>query len=233
MPDNRPDRPPSYDDVTIPSRSTAARQRANPPTPSEHSAPTIPNARQSAGGEGNPVYRDAPWLIQRFLNEKFDLDAELAQRFGPMPLLSVAKFRTFNERPRRDIATLTTQDDSARLLIEVDVASKDVQLVYGFGGMLGMRFRPERLTNKDRLLWLETLRRQTGETALLWSQAQWRSDYVIGAAHTYHTHLYSFSHQRQLEAGVRLRSDTAIELLTWLDRLWKSDLENSSPHRPW
>ena len=170
-------------------------------------------------GARDVLQREAPPLLQRYGEGEIALGHELALRFPAAPLLSLFSSRTIHERSRLETATLTAQDGSALLRVQVE-GVRGVQFVFQAFGMLGLAFSPARLSDADRRHWLTNLR-QSGDVAFLWGSQRWDSDYLIGVAERYAVHLYAFS-PHHTEAGVRLTPDTAAQLLDWLEGIWLS-----------
>ena len=63
-----------------------------------------------------------PWTLQQFFDGEVDLDVELSKRFPALPVMSEIRFRNLGTRSGRRVATLTTQDNSATLIIEADTS---------------------------------------------------------------------------------------------------------------
>lgn len=171
-------------------------------------------------GGAVPSDATAPWILQQFLAGEIDLDAELAQRFRTMPLMPSIRFRTVGGAGGLYVATLTTQDDAAHLIVEAEAATGAVQFTFVYGSMLSLRFRLDRLTPGDRAQWLEWMRREQGGLAFLWSQQRWEQHYVICNVTRYYTSLYAFS-PRGFEAAARLTPVVMTRLLDWLEALWQ------------
>lgn len=208
--------PPNPDDFTLrdftqPSRTTVAR-RPNTGT-SGSPAPLQPNA--TANGAKNP-----PLLLQHFFDGAVDLDKELTVRFPNMPLISVFRARSIIGKTRSGIASLTTQDASASLLVEVETASRETFFTFTLGGMIGFRFVIAQLSEMDRSHWLEPMRRDVGEIAFLWNQSRWENDYLICSAHRHYTNLFAFS-THHMEAAARLTSEMNRKLVEWIDSMWR------------
>ncbi|RMG84491.1 MAG: hypothetical protein D6712_11200 [Chloroflexi bacterium] len=161
-----------------------------------------------------------PWTLQQFFNGEIDLDAELSKRFPTLPVMSDIRFRTLGQRTGRNVATLSTQDQSASLIIDADTPSKVIQLSFSFASMLSLRFTMDNLSDMDRERWLELMHRQQGGLAFLWGQERWERDYLICISRRYYTNIYAFS-PRYYEAAARLTPGVTRKLLKWLRELWK------------
>jgi hypothetical protein len=174
-----------------------------------------------------------PWLVQNYQDADIDLDEELTLRFPTMPLMSIIRTRDLGKKHPRAVATMTTQDGSASLLVEVDVVTNEIQLSFGLGSMLSLRFAPEGLSNKDRSEWLKHLKLEDKKPGFLWSQVRWETDYLVSIAHKYYTNIYAFS-PLHVEAAVRLTPDVKQKLMKWLDDLWAVDKTmQSKPSTSW
>lgn len=168
-----------------------------------------------------PSNDEAPWTLQQFFNGDIDLDAELAKRFPTMPMMSMVKFRTLGSTSGRRVATLSSQDGSASLTFDGDMATKVVQMSFTLGSMLTLRFTMNDLSDLDRARWLELMRREEGGLAFLWGQARWANDYVICIARKYFTNFYAFS-PHNFEAAVRFTPSVVGQVLDWLEEVWTS-----------
>jgi hypothetical protein len=189
--------------------------------------------RQENALTGSP--NEAPWTLQQFFNGEIDLDVELSKRFPTMPMLSIIKFRTLGTNSSRRVATLSTQDGAASLIVGADVATKVVQMSFTLGSMLTLRFGISDLSDMDRNRWVELMRRDQGGLAFLWGPTRWADDYMICIARKYFTNLYCFS-PHNFEAGVRLTPAVTKQLLDWLEELWKAQFksdEDSPPLLTW
>ncbi len=180
---------------------------------------TIPSASAMVAKEIRSPLGNVPWTLQQFFKGQIDLDAELVQRFPTMPLMSVIKFRELGSSSERGVATLTTQDGSAILVVDVNAGSNEIHLSFTYGSMLTLRFRLDDLSDMDRARWLELMRRKQGGLAFLWGQARWNNDYAICVLRKYYTSLLAFSPQN-FEAAVRISPDANKKLLDWLERFW-------------
>lgn len=211
MSSDNQDEPTNHDDLTI--SSTAKRVPKTKPVEVPSDSQQIQTSRLPAS---------TPWLLRRFYEEQIDLAAELASRFSTVPLMSVVRFRPLDVATGRGMATLSTADGVASVLIESDPASRFVHLGFSYGSMLTLRFQLDNLSGMDRSHWLEQMRRQQDSVAFLWGQARWEHDYIICATRHQFVNLYAFSHSG-FEGAVRLTPDAKILLLGWLEATWKSD----------
>lgn len=162
---------------------------------------------------------EAPWTLQQFFNGEIDLDVELASRFKSMPVMSTIRFRGLGSRTGRAVATLSTQDGAAQVIVDADQSTRVVQMSFTFGSMLTLRFVMNELNDTDRTRWLELMRRQEGGLAFLWGPSRWESDYLICISRKYFTNLYAFS-PHNFEAAIRMTPDVADQLLDWLEGFW-------------
>jgi hypothetical protein len=160
-----------------------------------------------------------PWTLQHHFDGEIDLIKELAGRFPQVPLMSLINLREVGVKNRREVATISTQDGAASMIVEVDAISRAVQFTFVLNSMLALRFCPGKLSALDRAQWLEPMRREAGEPAFMWDQGRWQSDFMIGAAHKNFTQLFAFS-PNHVEAAARLTPDVAHRLLDWLQSAW-------------
>jgi hypothetical protein len=211
MTNNTPEEPKNQDEMTLAGRRKAKTRPIQAPSLSD-----------SQPIQASRLPADAPWLLRRFYEEQIDLAAELATRFSSLPLMSVARFRALDAASERGIATLSTADGVASVLIESDPASRFVHMAFTYGSMLTLRFFLDNLSSMDRAHWLEQMRRQQDSVTFLWGQARWEQDYIICAVRHTFVNLYAFSHNGY-EAAVRLTPDIKNQVLDWLESTWKSD----------
>ncbi|MEP7294120.1 MAG: hypothetical protein ABI835_20195 [Chloroflexota bacterium] len=169
--------------------------------------------------ERAPAPQIVPWALQHYFDGEIDLIKELAGRFPQVPVMSLIHTRQVGTKTRRGVATLSTQDGAASVVVEIDAPSQAMQFTFVHSSMLSLRFLLGRLSAADRAQWLEPMRRETGEAAFLWDQSRWSSDYVISAAQRNFTNLYAFSPQ-QIEASARLTPEVTRKLLDWLEFYW-------------
>lgn len=225
--ENKPSLPPaeseagrtssSSSDVTIPERppSTAIRRAIDVITRGAALESVLPESERHKLRS-----TDTPWALEQFFNGEIDLDAELAQRFPNMPLMSVISFRSMGNKNQRGVATISAQDGAAQMVIDVDSTSKITQASFTFGSMLTLRFRLDGLSDVDRTRWLELMRREQGGLAFLWGAARWEQDYVICVVRRYFSNFYAFS-PRGYEAAIRMTPDVTKQLMGWLAGFWK------------
>jgi|GEM_PF-911254 len=179
-------------------------------------------ALQPAESTAVVVSQDPPWTLQQFFNGEIDLDVELSKRFPTMPMMALISFRTLGTTTGRRVATLTTQDGAAALILDADLRTKEIQLSFTLGSMLTLRFTLDTLSEMDRTRWLDLMRREQGGLAFLWGQNRWESDYLICISRKHHTNFFAFSPNR-FEAGIRLTSTATRQLLDWLNEVWSAD----------
>ncbi len=160
-----------------------------------------------------------PWALQHYFDGEIDLVKELASRYPQVPMMSLFHTRQVGTRTRRGVATLATQDGAGSVIVEIDTPSQALQFTFVQNSMMALRFTLGALTDMDCAQWLEPMRGESGETAFLWDQTRWGSDYLIGAAHKNFTHLFAFSPQH-LEAAARLTPEVTRKLLDWLEFYW-------------
>lgn len=163
-----------------------------------------------------------PWTLQQFFEGEIDLDVELSKRYPSLPMMSRLKFRTVGARSRRRVATLTTQDEAAQLVIDADVETKVIQLAFTMGSMLTLRFTIQGLSDIDRTRWLDLMRRDEGGLAFLWGPARWEKDYAICITRQYQTSIFAFS-PNQFDAGIRMTASATESVIDWLTTLWDDD----------
>ncbi|MEM6282398.1 MAG: hypothetical protein AAF787_09425, partial [Chloroflexota bacterium] len=168
---------------------------------------------------------------QPFFKEQIDLNQELVQRFPTMPLMSVIRFRDIYEDHERGVATLTTQDGTAGLIVDVSKVEYDIQFSFTYGSMLSLRFHLTELSSLDRRTWLDNLQTRTEDIAFLWGQSRWTKDYIICVPHRFYLSLLAFS-PNNFEAAVRVTPQARDKLLSWLRKFWdyaeKPEVKDSS-----
>lgn len=167
---------------------------------------------------------ETPWTLQQFFDGEIDLDKELSKRFPTIPPMTTIKFRTLGSRSGRKVATLSTQDGNASVIIDADVDTKIIQMSFSYGSMLTLRFSLNNLNDSDRSRWLELMRREQGGLAFLWGPARWNEDYLICIARKYSTNIYAFS-PRNFESAIRMTASVTTELLNWLEEVWTAEPE--------
>ncbi|MBC8100578.1 MAG: hypothetical protein H7Y11_14140, partial [Armatimonadetes bacterium] len=171
---------------------------------------------------------NTPWTLQQFFNGDIDLEQELAQRFQNMPVMSIVHFRSMGTKSKRGVATLTAQDGAAQVIIDVDAATKMVQVAFTFGSMLTLRFKLDQLGDVDRARWLELMQRKEGGMSFLWGPSRWEHDYMICVVRRYSTNLYAFS-PNNFEAAIRMTPDVMRSVLKWLAEYWKPAPPKDAP----
>ncbi len=173
----------------------------------------------------------APWVLEQFFSGEVDLDQELGKRLPHMPMLTTIQFRPLGTLPTRRVATLNTQDNSASMIVDVDLVSKAVCFSFTFGSMLTLRFLLDALSDADRTRWLELMRREEGGLAFLWNSSRWARDYAICISRKNHTNFYAFS-PNQFEAGARIMPHIMKQLLDWLEEAWRSAADTTTEEPP-
>jgi hypothetical protein len=223
-------------DETIPSRSkldVVARTQPTRPKEMELKKPEVLESKPVVRSDQNAqssdiVSSNPPWTLQQFFNGEIDLDAELVKRFSSMPLMSTIHFRSLGTRTGRGVATLTTVDGAASVILDADAATHVVQMSFTFASMLTLRFTLDSLSDVDRKRWLELMRREQGGLAFLWGPTRWENDYVICLSRKYFTNLYAFS-PNNFEAAIRMTPEVTKKLLAWLEDFWKKPLPEEAP----
>lgn len=163
---------------------------------------------------------EIPWALEMFFNGDIDLDVELSARFASMPLMSTVKFRTMGDKKQHAVATLSTQDGSAQVMLDINNIDKAMQMSFTVGAMLTLRFVFSELTDEDRQRWLELMRRQQGGLSFLWGAERWERDYIISVVRRYYTNLYAFSNSN-FQAAIRMTPEVTDKLLKWMEKHWK------------
>ncbi len=189
------------------------------PTPSDDFAVPARERRSEPAEPSAALPPVVPWMLEHYFDGEIDLIKELTAQFPQIPVMSLFSTRESGTRVRRAVATISTQDGAASIVVEVDLASSGVQFTFSLSSMLALRFIPGRLTDMDRAQWLEPMRRESGEVAFLWDHTRWQNDYLIGAAHRNFTNLFAFS-PHHIEAAVRLTPEVGRKLLDWLESYW-------------
>lgn len=185
--------------------------------------PTVnPNVAMTHAGD------EPPWTLQQFFNGEVDLELELGKRFPKMPMMARIKFREVGTHSKIHSATLSTQDGSAGLTVDVDPKNKYMQMSFTIESMITLRFMLVSLSSMDRERWLDLMQREQGGLAFLWGPDRWQSDYIICLGRKYFTNMYAFS-PNNFEAGVRMTPTVSQELLDWLDRTWQLEAPDENP----
>lgn len=171
---------------------------------------------------------NVPWTLEQFFKGKIDLDKELVARFPNMPLMTAVTFRDLGANTQRGVATLTSSDGAAMLVVDANAASKIVQFSYTYGSMVTLRFKLDNLSDMDRARWLDLIRRKQSGLTFLWGQSRWEQDYIICVSRKYYTSLLAFS-KMGFESAVRIKPEVTKALIDWLEKFWKSDHKNEEP----
>lgn len=180
--------------------------------------------------EINIALKKVPLTLQPFFRENVDLNKELVRRFPNMPLMSVIRFRDLYGNGERKVATLTSQDGAASLIVDVSVETA-VHFSFMLGSMLALRFNLDELSDLDRRAWLANMETRVEDIVFLWGQSRWAKDYVICVPHPYYVSLLAFS-PNNFEAAVRLTPTVSQELFKWLHEYWypnKPKKDDSEP----
>src|SRR5690606_15769189 len=80
-----------------------------------------------------------PWALQHYYDGEIDLVRELSQRFPQVPVMSLINLRQVGHGMPRGVATLSTQDGAASVVIEVDQQSQATQFSFVLSSMLALR----------------------------------------------------------------------------------------------
>lgn len=163
--------------------------------------------------------QQVPLTLQPFFKEHANLNKELVQRFPNMPLMSIIRKRDLYGDGERGVATLSSQDGSASLIVDVSGRSSEIQFSFNYGSMLSLRFKLNELSDLDRHSWLENMETRTSDIVFLWGQSRWAKDYVICVPHPYYISMLAFS-PNNFEAAVRITPSVSEELFTWLKVFW-------------
>lgn len=189
------------------------------PTPSDDFAAPARDRRPERSQPSAALPPVVPWMLEHYFDGEIDLIKELVGQFPQIPVMSLFSTREAGTRIRRGVATISTQDGAASMVVEVDIPSSGVQFTFSLNSMLALRFIPGKLTEMDRAQWLEPMRREAGEVAFLWDHTRWQNDYLVGASHKTFTNLFAFS-PNHVEAAVRLTPEVGRKLLDWLESYW-------------
>lgn len=188
----------------------------------DHSALTIPNKSDMMASEMKAPLGNVPWTLEQFFKGKIDLDKELVMRFPNMPLMSIINFRSLGSNTHRGVATLSTADGGATLVVDATATGdRTVQFSFTYGSMLTLRFKLDTLSELDRSRWLDLMRRKQSGLTFLWGQARWENDYVICVSRKHYTSLLAFS-KNQFESAVRLTPAATKKLVDWIEGYWKA-----------
>lgn len=178
--------------------------------------------------EVESAMKQVPLTLQPFFREQIDLNEELVSRFPNMPLMSVIRFRDLYGNGERGVATLSSQDGSASLIVDISKKNAEMQFAFTYGSMLSMRFQMNELSELDRQAWLQNMETRVNEIVFLWGQSRWAKDYVICVPHPYYVSLLAFS-PNNFEAAVRIAPATVSSLLAWLQRFWYGKVKPKEP----
>lgn len=217
------DQPESSRDAGLPEQKIVPADEGDKRRQSTLSAAVLPESDQ-------PLAQSPPWTLQQFFNGEIDLDVELVKRFPMMPVMSRIKFRTLGTQTGRGVATLSSQDNAASIIIDADANSRVIQLSFTFGSMITLRFALDDLSDMDRSRWLELMQREQGGLAFLWGPGRWQKDYIICIARKYFTNMYAFS-PRNFEAAIRMTPEVTRQLMEWLEKFWKQEPPDKEPPR--
>jgi hypothetical protein len=188
-----------------------------------------PSVRSAEMETAPSLVKPVPWLIQQFFSDQNSLAGELVARFPNPPLMSVIRIRQQNGR--RGVASMTTADNVASLMVNADGASGVTEFAFTYASATGMRFSLNELSDMDRARWLELMRHEETGAAFLWGQKRWGNDYIICVTKRQFANLYAFSHSG-FEAAARLTPEVCKGLLDWLQGLWgveAAQLDDTQP----
>jgi hypothetical protein len=149
--------------------------------------------------------------------------------------MTSAKFRILGDRKEHGVATLSAQDESAWVVVDVDQVSRVTYLTFTLGAMLSLRFSLEGINDIDRERWVTLMRREEGGLAFLWGPQRWEHDYIICIKRKFFTNLFAFS-PGKFEAAVRITPDATEKLVDWLEAFWQTDIpadDESPPILTW
>jgi hypothetical protein len=221
----------------VPEPTKPTPEPAKPTTPKPVTLSAKPS-KELTSSKTQPVpaldIPPAPWTLEQFLNGEIDLDFELNRRFPNMPMMSTVQFRALGTKAERRVATLGTQDNSASLVVDVDIASKNTQFSFVLGNMLSLRFildEASGVSDADRQRWLELMKRDSGGLGFLWGASRWGKDYVVCVNRRTYANFFAFSPQR-FEAAVRLTPPVMKQFLAWLADAWKPVEPPANPEAP-
>jgi len=209
------------------------KQRKNPDAPAtDEELDNIDKYLLSPGSvrdtqEIHVAMKQVPLTLQPFFKEQIDLNRELVRRFPNMPLMSVVKFRDLYADGKRGVATLTSQDGAASLIVDISADTPEIQFAFMFGSMLSLRFNLEELSDLDRRAWLDNMETRVDDIVFLWGQSRWDNDYIICVPHPYYISLLAFS-PNNFEAAVRITPTVSKDLFRWMHTFWYPEDEASS-----
>lgn len=173
--------------------------------------------------EINMALRQVPLTLQPFFKDQINLNQELVRRFPNMPLMSNVRFRDLYRNGERGVATLSSQDGAASLIVDVSNRTSEMQFAFMYGSMLSLRFELNELSDLDRRAWLDNMDNRQEDVVFLWGQSRWAKDYIICVPHRYYLSLLAFS-QNNFEAAVRMTPALSEELFGWLRSFWYPDM---------
>ncbi|MFN8372858.1 MAG: hypothetical protein U0694_08270 [Anaerolineae bacterium] len=195
----------------------------------DSSALTIPSKSEAMASQLKAPLGNVPWTLEQFFKGKIDLDKELVMRFPNMPLMSVITFRSLGSNTNRGVATLSTADGGATLVVDATATGdRTVQFSFTYGSMLTLRFKLDTLSELDRSRWLDLMRRKQSGLTFLWGQSRWENDYVICVSRKHYVSLLAFS-KNQFEAAVRLTPNAMKQLVDWIEGFWKAQPAEEDP----
>lgn len=162
-----------------------------------------------------------PWLLQRFLDAEIDLPTELFERFGFPPMFSVIKTRPLAEKLTHQVTTLSTQDDSGQIIIDIDPAANFASFTFAHGGLLSQCYTLNDPASIDRDRWLNLMERREAPFTFLWNATRWQHDYLIWVNTRPATFIYAFTPSGQ-SATARLTPEVSAKLFAWMRRVWRT-----------
>jgi len=174
-----------------------------------------PLKERGGSSQSSPI----PWEINQYLDGSIRLDEEMALRFPNLPLMSVFSVRDTMNPQEHGTAILSTQDGAAQVILDIDGHSGNLQVNFGFGSMLSLRFRFDDLSEADRTRWLQDLTHEGDRPGFLWGASRWQKDYMISIVRKYYTSIFAFS-AYNFEAAIRMTPDVAERFRLWLAEYW-------------
>ncbi|PJF41122.1 MAG: hypothetical protein D6737_10445 [Chloroflexi bacterium] len=244
MATNEPREPdPQYEDRTISSRppmilhDSPGQQLVDAVARSTEEFPIVNPTPSEIVRDMKAALANVPWTLQQFFNGEIDLGSELFKRFPSMPLMSSISFRELETKTRRGVATLTSQDRSAMVMVDVHERTREMQYSFTMGSMLTFRFQLNDLSDMDRARWLKLMRRDLtrrdqGRLAFLWGQFRWRRDYLICIKRPYFASMLAFS-PNNFEAAVRMTPEVLMQFLDWVETFWSPTITADEQSSDW
>jgi len=166
---------------------------------------------------GTPTPKtEPPWILQRFFDGQLDLGDELSIRFKDMPMMSIIKIRFLGQD--RTVATLATQDSSARVIFDLHKPTASLQISFVLDSMLSLSFNFCDVGDINLENWVSAVNQaQDGVASFLWGDTRWENDYLISVAYKYFTVLFVFS-PRDFQSAVAMSSSITQKLMVWFEK---------------